>query len=257
MKRAAILAILAGCGFRIGTGSSADDASPSDGLVADGETADTPPPTDGMIPDQPIVTVPACTLRSQGSPSTATLLGGSSGNQTGTPTCSSDKVAVGLQFEVSPIPIAPHNNQILMTTVRLWCATVSRTTMNQWETSGVESFSHTGLMGSTATACDAYKPPAVLSSVMCPTGSVLVGIAGHQVDTTLYNDVSIRCAALGPDGAITASTVTIGVVGTGTNAVMPEETSCNTGRAITALRATSGCGQDGVTAMCSPFTCEQ
>ncbi len=257
MERAALLAILAGCGFRITTGSSVDDASPSDGEIVDAEVADTPPPTDGMIPDQPIVTVPACTLRSQGSPSTATLLGGSSGNQTGTPTCSSDKVAVGIQFEVSPIEIATHNNQILMTTVRLWCATVARTTMNQWETSAVESFAHTGLVGSTPTACDAYKPPSVLNSVMCPTGSVLVAIAGHQVDTTLYNDVSIRCAALASDGAITASTVTIGVVGTGTNASMPEETSCNTGRAITALRATSGCGQDGVTAMCSPFTCEE
>lgn len=49
-------------------------------------------------------------------------------------------------------------------------------------------------------ACNAYMPPTALGQVMCPQGAVLVGIDGHQVDTTLYNDLAIRCAAVGTDG---------------------------------------------------------
>jgi hypothetical protein len=254
MVRVMVLAFLTGCGFHI-TIDSVDDANPSDGAVEDGDV-DAPPPSDGMLPDQPMMNVDECDVQRVGPTGSGTLLGGTGGAHQGDVTCTGDQVGVGLQFDVSPVGITGHANQILMTTLRLWCGTIARTSTNQIETSNLTVSSYTALQGSTAGACNMYMPPAQLGQVMCPDGAVLVGIAGHQVDTTLYNNLSIRCAAVATNGEVTTTTVTTSMPGTGTNTAMPEETSCPAGMAITSIHATSGCGQDGATASCMATQCE-
>lgn len=256
MERAAALVFLAGCGFQITTGSAIDDAKPSDGSASmDGGGDDAPLPIDGMLPDQPVMKVEECDVVRVGGAANATLLGGT-GNRGGDVTCPDDKVGVGLQFDVTPVGITNHNNQILLTTIRLWCGTIERTSSNQMVTSELEVSSYTALQGSTQTACAMYMPPTQLGQVMCPDGSVLAAILGHQVDSTLYNNVTIRCAAVGTDGQVTTSFVDIAMPGTGTNTTMPEQTQCPASTAITAIHATSGCGQDGATAACTATLCE-
>jgi hypothetical protein len=211
---------------------------------------------DALLPDAPVMEVDACTVQRTGSTTTAGLLGGT-GQRSGDVTCDSDQVAVGLQFDVTPSGISNHGDHILMTSIRLWCGTIERDEMNQMATSNLAVSSYTGLQGSTSSACNAYQPVVALGQVMCPSGAALVGIRGHQVDSTLYNDVSIQCAALTSDGQISTSIVTIAMPGTGTNNTMPEQSQCPAGTAITSVHATSGCGQDGATASCTATVCEE
>ena len=250
--RTALLALVAGCGFEVSP-SSAVDASASDGAAGDGGEADSAVP-DAMLPDAPMMTVEACTVVHSGPAAQGTLLGGT-GQRSGDVTCAGDQLAVGLQFDVSPAGVATHGDHILLTTIRLWCGTISRTTQNQMVTTNLTVESYTALQGSNPSACDAYKPPTTLAQVMCPAGAVLVGIAGHQVDSTLYNDVAIHCAAVAPSGQISTSAITIAMPGTGTNAMMAEQAVCPASTAITSLHATSGCGQDGVTPTCNATSC--
>jgi hypothetical protein len=257
MERAAILAFLAGCGFHITGGSLADDANPSEGgSTTDGDVEDASALADALLPDQPIMSVEECDVGRSGATALGELLGGSGGAHAGDVSCGGNQVGVGLQFDVTPAGIAGHNNQILMTTIRLWCGSIRRTSMNQMVTENLGVSSYTGLQGSTATACNAYMPPVQLAQVMCPPGAVLVAINGHQVDTTLYNNLSIQCAAVATNGTITTSIVEIAMPGTGTNALQSERTQCPASTAITAIHATSGCGQDGATASCNATMCE-
>lgn len=246
--------VTGGCGFRISTGSAVGDASPSEDAAVDGAGGPGDGPGDAMVPDQAVM-VPACSLKTTGSSSPASLLGGSSGNRQADLACSAGRVGVGLQLSVSPGGVSNHDDQILVTTVRLWCGVVARSTMNQWTTTDLESFAHTALVGSTQFSCSDYQPEVALPAAMCPAGSVLVGVEGHQVDSTLYDNVSIRCATLGADGAITATTSTIAIAGSGGVTANAEATTCPATSAIISLHATSGCGQDGLTATCSLFSC--
>jgi hypothetical protein len=249
--RVAVLALVAGCGFHIPAGSVVDDAASTDDANV---TGDGGAPVDVLLPDTPVIEVDECEVLPGGPTAFGTLLGGT-GQRAGVVACEDDKVAVGLQFDVTPQGISNHGNHILMTTIRLWCGNITRTDMNQMVTSNLSTSSYTGLVGSSAGACNAYMPPTALTEVMCPQGSVLVAIAGHQVDSTLYNDVAIRCAAVATDGQVSTSTITIPMPSTGSNQAMPEASICPASTAITSITATSGCGQDGATVGCRATTC--
>lgn len=253
--RFVLLALVAGCGFQITTGSAVDDANPSDGSGTGDAAMDSPILVDGL-PDTLVMPVETCDVLPTGSPLVGALLGGT-GQRSGDLTCDDDQVGIGLQFDVTPRGISNHGNHILMTTIRLWCGTIKRDSTNQMVTSNMTAFSYTALQGSSPTACDAYKPPAALGQVMCPSGSALVAISGHQVDSTLYNAVSIQCAAVTTSGQISTSIVTIAMPGTGTNTTMSEQTQCPASMAITSIHATSGCGQDGATASCKATQCQE
>jgi hypothetical protein len=253
--RVAVLALLAGCGFHIPAGSVVDDAtSTDDANSGDGGVADAP--VDVLLPDTPVIEVDECEVVPTGPTAFGALLGGT-GQRAGVVACDDDKVAVGLQFDVTPQGIANHGDHILMTTIRLWCGNIARTETNQIVTSNLSVSSYTALVGSSPTACNAYTPPTALAEVMCPQGSVLVAIAGHQVDSTLYNDVAIRCAAVQADGQVSNSLVTIAMPGTGMNQTMPEATFCPASTVITSITATSGCGQDGATVSCRATVCTE
>lgn len=249
--RLVLVALMAGCGFSISAGvpGGGGDDAPADAPPTDGATDGAP----DASRDAPMVD--ACTVVPSGGGTAITGLGGASGNQTGNLACPQGELPIGLAFDVTPGPIATHGNQLLLVNVRARCARVERTTSNQMVSTATATVAHLGGTGSSPSACDPYFPTNPTAEVTCPSGQVLVGVEGNQVDTTLYNTVSIRCAALLANGTVSASTTTLPIAGTGTNQNQPETAICPAGTAITSLVARSGCGQDSVTPTCAALTC--
>jgi len=91
--------------------------------------------------------------------------------------------------------------------------------------------------------------------VSCPAGSVLVGVRGNRLDTTLYNTVSITCAVLNLDGTPSATTTTLAIANTGNESNQPMSSTCDAGTAISSFGIKSACGHDQLAPRCSPLAC--
>ena len=233
MWRAAALGLCA-CQFSVSLdGDVAVDAT-SDGM------------TEGPAP------VP-CTVHSSGTPSNASALGGSGGTQRQDIVCEAGAVLIGLGFDVSQGGIANHDNQVAMVNVHARCARVDRPGINLFATTlGAEVIRAGGDGGN----CSEYFPTVVASEVVCPNGSVLVGLRGNRIDTTLYNSVSIVCSPLAPDGSLGTGTVVMPIAGTGMETNQPQTADCPSGTAIANLGVRSGCGHDQLQPRCAPLVCD-
>jgi len=259
MRVPALVVLAAGCGFSLqpagGIDSApGDDAPPPIDAAFDASPVDGPLVIDAALIDAPMVT--ACTVSPSGATTTIPGVGGTGGLNQGMLGCPVGELPVGIQFDVTPAPIVNHANQTLIVHIRVRCGRVTRTTSSVMTTSPQGQAEHLGLDGSSPTACDAYVPPTVTQEVSCPAGQVLTGIRGNQVDTTLYNTVSVRCTTLAANGTVTGSHTVLVVNGTGSYNNAIETSNCPAGTAIISLTARSGCGQDSVTPSCAPLSCQ-
>ncbi len=231
--------VLFGCSFRPEPGElgTTDGAPPGDG--------DDPPPGD-------TTTVTACDVEPTGSEADAPFIGGTGGQAKPDVTCAAGELPIGLSFNVSG-PLQDHGNQVGMVHLHLRCGRITRGTDGVYTTMPAELVdSNAGVSGGD---CSDYFPNMLVDETLCPSGKVLVGIDANRIDSTLYNTVVLRCAALDLDGNVTAVVTTHPVENTGANNNNPMSSSCAAGMVITSFGIRSACGHDQLAPRCSPISC--
>lgn len=235
--RGLLLCVVVGCGYH-----------PQVAAVA----TDGPPPGDGNDPPADTPTTAACGVAISGAEVAAPIIGGTGGTDRAPATCAAGELPIGLGYDVTQNPLSNHANQVAMVHLHLRCGRIARGTDGVFSTTPMEVFDSTGGVGGN---CAPYFPTVVATEVLCPAGSVLVGVGGNRLDDTLYNTVSITCRALGPDGTPTGSRVTLTIANTGTETNQPMTSACDEGTAISSFGIKSGCGHDQLAPRCAPISC--
>jgi hypothetical protein len=236
VRFAAVLAcVVAGCGFSAELGIA--DAASDDASVTGNE---------------PLVFAP-CTMRTSGTLTNATALGGDGGDPREDITCAADELPTGIGFDVSSDGISSHGDQIAMVNVRVRCARVTRRTDGAFDVQPGAQVSRSGGMGGN---CSAYFPTVAAPEVTCAAGHVLVGLTGNRIDSSLYNTVSIVCSPLASDGSVMAPQAAQAIAETGTESNQPQTASCGPQSAIAAFAVRSGCGQDQLLPRCATVACQ-
>ncbi len=102
-----------------------------------------------------------------------------------------------------------------------------------------------------------WSPATLTSTAQCAADSVVTGIDAHTTGSNdMFEDVTITCSQLGPDGALTGSTAAIYIAGSQTDAQGDTPASCNTGDVLRRLDPDTGAGLDSVTLRCAPAQCQ-
>jgi hypothetical protein len=84
---------------------------------------------------------------------------------------------------------------------------------------------------------------------------VLVGLTGNRGEASLFNTVSLTCAALTPTGEVGTTTRSVPVADTGTYTTRPQTAACPDGGAVVGFAIRSSCGIDKLTPACAPLRC--
>jgi hypothetical protein len=224
-----------GCGFS--TQVVSIDAALDDVVGGDGEPS----------------TFPACTVHRSGPTTDGAAIGGGGGDPQMDTTCTADELPIGLGFVVSSDGIPSHADQLAMVNLRVRCGRITRHIDG---TFGVQPGTQVSRPGGMGGNCSAYFPTVVAPEATCAPGSVLVGVTGNRIDSSLYNTVSIVCAPLAPDATIMSGRTTLMIAGTGNETNQPQTSGCADGFAVATFGLRSGCGQDQLTPRCTPVACD-
>jgi hypothetical protein len=158
------------------------------------------------------------------------------------------EVPIGLGFDFSDGDLS--NNQPGVIGIHMRCGRITRDTSGVMHTTVAEVVADDGGNG----IC--FDSSHAVAEQLCPSGFVMVGLAGNELDTSQYNTISIRCQAVAADGSLAGQTTTVTFADTGTFASNPQVAPCLVGTAVVALGIRSGCAQDQVAARCAQLTCQ-
>jgi hypothetical protein len=236
--RAGLVAIAAGCGF-------SPSATPND---ARRDAAPAPPQIDASFaPDA----VPACTIATNGALVAGGTIGGDGGDVETTLACAASEVAIGIQLDMSTSTIDNHGGEVVAVSTHLRCGTIARDGSGAMVTTPAELLTQLGGQG--GGNCSSYFPTATTAEADCPSGSVIVALDGNLPEDTLFNSLSITCAALS-GSTITPTTVKLAVDTTGDDD-NSQHAPCPAGTALVQLGLHGACGQDELLPQCAPLAC--
>ena len=109
------------------------------------------------------------------------------------------------------------------------------------------------------TGCGGWDPSTTSAEVICPSGSAIVGLTGLRSTLsgtpTLFDDLSIVCQGLAPDGSAAGPTTTLNIPGGGAAGSM-QDVSCPAGQIARFFRTRSGCAQDALDLFCGSATAD-
>jgi hypothetical protein len=232
--RTSLLA-LAACAFTHGAASSTQDGSGD---------APPPPPQDAALPD---ASYPACMAMPMGMPMPAGVLGGTGGGTPNTPTaCGPGEVAVGMGFDYSPDQDGGNETTIIDVIVR--CGTLARDTTGRITTTFMETH-----MTPTGGICFGITDDSIPEQD-CASGSVVVGMTANEAGTSLYNTVTVQCAAVTADFTISAATTTF-TYATGSFDDKPQTAMCPPNTAFSSFALRTGCANDLLGPRCVALGC--
>lgn len=241
-----VLGCLAGCAFDPrGSGNGDALALPPRDAATDGI-----PPTD----DAAIDGGASCGLTA-GPPTSLQQLASSSGGQTRPALlCPDSELPIAWSFSLTVANQPNHGNQPVIDELRLRCGAV-RLVDGALEQAPTAELEVAGSDVTTGPNCGNYIATTPTAEVGCPAGSVTVGFRVNRPDDVLFNNVALRCASVGPDGAVSTTITTVPVAGTGTATNDVQTVDCPAGTAVVAIEPRSGCGIDGFAMQCAPLTC--
>lgn len=195
--------------------------------------------------DAPIDAPGPCSVTAGATPSPATRCGGTGGG-TDTPlACGAGRVAVGLRVNFSDGTTA--NGGRSAHGVTLVCGRLDAVSGGAATDLVEQSMDGTGASG--------WSPSTPSELQLCQPGWVMIGVRAFTGSTaTLFANVSIDCAKLGPTGALTGQQTTFDLSGTGTLAVGPSASACPSG-AMVGVIAHTGAGLDALTPLCASLVC--
>lgn len=236
--KAALLALTA-CGF-----------SPHPDRVTDGATDTTMPVIDAAVDG------PTCHVQ----PMSAFTMGiGQLGNpgadavalqQLG---CMPNELVVGVQFDITPNNPPGGWNQHVVVATHLQCGTI------ELSPDGLMHTTKTEVVTSPIGQCSGWPPAVSTMPASCPDGDVLISISGNEASKggshSMFNSIAITCAPLDFYGAITAPTVKVKLMDTGTNMDQPQSAMCPATMAVMAFDIYAACGDDGLELQCAPTAC--
>ena len=233
---AAFVAIAAGCGF--------SPAAPTDAAhdAAPGAPSDASPPAD----------VATCTVTGSGALVAAGTIGGTGGTAEPALACAPSELPIGIQLDMSSAPIDNHGDEVVAVATHLRCGTIARDGSGAMVTTPAELVTQPGGQG--GGNCSQYFPTTATTEVDCPTGAVIVGLDGNLPEDTLFNSLTITCAALSST-LVTTTTVALPVDATGDSDQL-QHAPCPAGTALVQLGLHGACGQDELLPQCAALACQ-
>ena len=175
----------------------------------------------------------------------ASPLGTPMGNQREGLQCPADELPIGAAFDVTDNVVAAHGLRVV-TSLHLRCGKVELV-------DGAPRTTPTARISTLANACATYAPVTTSAEALCPAGTVLLGLTGNHGTGSMFNNVSLQCAAL-VGGVVTGTLTAVAVTGTGGDTNLPDVTQCVPPRALGALKSYVDCGADAVLASCFAIT---
>jgi hypothetical protein len=200
-------------------------------------------------------TSPACNVSTAAmAMPVAASLGESPGSSQGSSrpplNCGPGELPIGIGFSTTTDPVDLGDDERVATAIVVQCGKISR------RTDGSFSIAPGNKPSFTSQACSSpWSPVTVAPVTSCPANMVLVGLTGNRGEDSLFNTVSLTCAALTPAGEVGTTTEAVPVVDTGSYNNRPQTAACPDGRAVVGFALRSGCGIDKLTPACAPLRC--
>jgi hypothetical protein len=202
----------------------------------------------------------SCTLAPSGSaeptPTHLGSVGSSNGNPAPDLSCPAGEVAVTAGFQSTVNPRPEGGNERVVVAINIGCASLALVHGSLVVTDDPSAPPPTTW---TPNNCDSignmWTPFVTASAVGCPADQVLVGLHANGGPQTLFNTVTLACAAISPTGGIGAEDLQVAVTDTGSDSNNPQDGLCPAGEIVSSYAMRGNCGLDQLVPQCVALSC--